>query len=162
MDMLDGSMRQITWSAGASITVQAWEQVIVNGLEPGAAYRLSEREEDRYTIYATEKQTFLEITQKEPAGDQPVKGTVQQNPLAVIVNQVREFHPDSEIRKVMAWDAGRRERPGRRAGYPAAVTCRRVSSWHCGQSSMTEGSGTRPRAYPTLWAMTAAISDSES
>ena len=107
VDMLDGSTRQITWSAGASITVQAWEQVVVNGLEPGAAYRLSEREEDRYTIYATEKQTFLEITQKEPAGDQPVKGTVQQNPLAVIVNQVREFHPDSEIRKVMAWDAGR-------------------------------------------------------
>ena len=105
IDQLTNKMRDATWNRKSEFTVQPWEYVVITGLDSAAEYRLSERAEDQHDIisytddeYDTHK---FEISQKIPADDQSLTGTVAQNPRAVIYNQVAELTAVSKIVKEM-------------------------------------------------------------
>ena len=104
LDTLDGSVSyQYLYNQGEAIKLEPWERVILNNLELDTRYRVSEREEDQYKIYSQEEfpYVFLEITQKEPEGNQPQEGTIQDKPLALITNQVKGLDETSAIYKKM-------------------------------------------------------------
>lgn len=105
IDQMTGISNSRLWTAGEEFRVKPWETIV---LTPGQtagikSYVLRERKEDRHRLIRQEDGSFLEISQKSPAGDEGFRGTPEENPVAVIVNSVKSVEPEgSVIEKRMA------------------------------------------------------------
>ena len=74
---------------------EPWQTIEIPGLSGEAEYSLSEAAKDRHRVYQMEDGRWVEIAQTDPKEDQPVKGTVAENPMAVICNGVKELNFES-------------------------------------------------------------------
>ena len=103
IDQLNGGTAETkTWKAGSEFTAEPWQTIEIPGLSGEAEYSLSEAAKDRHRVYQMEDGRWVEIAQTDPKEDQPVKGTVAENPMAVICNGVKELNFEgSEIKKAM-------------------------------------------------------------
>ncbi|WP_072524318.1 leucine-rich repeat domain-containing protein [Clostridium sp. Marseille-P3244] len=122
IDTLRGETTEETWSAGSSFELMPWKIVLItdSALEGVVSYRLSESEEDQHRIIVPTIQmlapdqdpqsrgiivlpdmSWKAVSQKEPAGDRPISGTLEEQPIAKIINEISTVTIASEIYKKM-------------------------------------------------------------
>ena len=109
IDNLSGTVVGKTWPAGGSITVQPWKSILLEAsdLEGIVSYTLSENKTDQHRIFEWREGQWMEISQKEPSGDQAIHGTLEDEPVAELINEATSIaFEGSEIEKRMTIGSG--------------------------------------------------------
>lgn len=109
---LDGSVTQKIWSANSSMSISEWVMVVIpeNAIPSDAVYYVSESEKNQHRLYyysyrendGSVKMYYLEINQKVPENYAPVTGTIESNPFAMIINEVKVLNVSSVVEKRMS------------------------------------------------------------
>ncbi len=114
VNQLTGETSKKEWN-GPTFTLDPWSVVIIP-LEESTddiSYTLSESQEDQHRIveyrdaggsWMTEG-GWLEISQKDPKNDRPAEGTVEENPVATITNEIKEVGVSNLVTKQMTADS---------------------------------------------------------
>lgn len=113
VNQLTGDTSEEVWN-GSTFTLNPWSVVIIP-IEESAkdiSYTLSESKEDQHRIVGykgsdneRDPDGWLEISQKEPKNDRAVEGTVAENPVATITNEVKAVGISSLVTKQMTEDS---------------------------------------------------------
>lgn len=114
VNQLTGETTKKIWN-GPTFMLDPWTVVIipVDAKEGSVSYTLSESKEDQHRIVEYRdaegiwmtQGSWLEISQKEPKNDRPAEGTVAENPVATITNEVTEVGTSSLVTKQMTEDS---------------------------------------------------------
>ncbi len=90
IDPFDGQVTAYKWTKGSSVTIEPWKTIVIpkGSIPEDARYLLSESEKDRHRIIEWPKGEWLKVSQKFPADDQKLTGTVSENPVAIIYNEI--------------------------------------------------------------------------
>ncbi len=104
VNQLTGRFYEKQWN-GETFTLDPWSIVIIPIEDDGEiAYTLSESKDDQHQIIEYQG-TWLEISQKEPKNDRPAEGTITENPIATITNEVKSVGVSSLVTKQMTEDS---------------------------------------------------------
>ncbi len=108
VDTLTGKTYTKYWNERKNFTLKPWETLIIprdpwlanKGIE---TYTVTESTEDQHRVFEWKDGIWLEVSQKEPEQDQGATGTLEENPVAKIINLISTVPQDgSEIEKRMA------------------------------------------------------------
>ena len=108
IDPFDGKITAYKWIKGTSITIEPWKTIVIpkGSISEDAVYMLSESEKDRHRILEWLEGEWLKISQKLPSDDQKLIGTVSENPVAIIYNEITKIpFTGSMIEKRMTIDS---------------------------------------------------------
>lgn len=104
VNQLTGVTSEKQWD-GETFTLDPWSIVIIPIEDEGEiAYTLSESKDDQHQIIEYQG-SWLEISQKEPKNDRPAEGTITENPIATITNEVKSVSVSSLVTKQMTEDS---------------------------------------------------------
>ena len=104
VNQLTGRFYEKQWN-GETFTLDPWSIVIIPIEDEGEiAYTLSESKDDQHQIIEYQG-SWLEISQKEPKNDRPAEGTITENPIATITNEVKSVGESSLVTKQMTEDS---------------------------------------------------------
>lgn len=106
VDQITGDLTSnAIWKAGTSLEVLPWQTILIDAddLSGIESYSLSESAKDQHRVFEWQEGQWMEISQKEPSGDQPIRAALEEQPVAELINQASSitFH-GSEIEKRMA------------------------------------------------------------
>ena len=101
-NLISGASSVLSLSAGSSFRLDPWVRVLVDDLEEGSTYILSEAKEDSSKMYDASKiidgaNGFIDIK----AESDTVNGDPSLSPLASIINRITSYSPSSRIMKYM-------------------------------------------------------------
>lgn len=105
VDQLSGSKTTMGWDSGNTFRVEPWQTISLMAGQLGNAvsYELTESSGDQHRVFEWQDGEWLEVSQKEPEGDQAVSGTLEELPTAKIINLISSISMDgSAIEKRMA------------------------------------------------------------
>ncbi|MBS6398274.1 MAG: hypothetical protein KH452_14265, partial [Clostridiales bacterium] len=105
IDQLTGKEIKVYWYYSSGVRLEPWKMVIIpkDQLQDIVSYELTESAGDQHRVYEYKDGVWLEISQKEPPLDGALTGTLEEKPIATIINQVSSIEPKgSEIWKRMA------------------------------------------------------------
>lgn len=104
VNQLTGRFYEKQWN-GETFTLDPWSIVIIPIEDEGEiVYTLSESKDDQHQIIEYQG-SWLEISQKEPKNDRPAEGTITENPIATITNEVKSVGVSSLVTKQMTEDS---------------------------------------------------------
>jgi hypothetical protein len=104
VNQLTGRSYEKQWN-GETFTLDPWSIVIIPIEDDGEiVYTLSESKDDQHQIIEYQG-SWLEISQKEPKNDRPAEGTIIENPIATITNEVKSVGVSSLVTKQMTEDS---------------------------------------------------------
>ena len=113
VDQLTGEVTNSkVWVRNSSILIEPWKTILIpaSELTGYVSYRLTESAGDQHRVFEWTTQDggkdgqWLEVSQKDPADDQGVSGTIEERPVAEIINLISSVPEGSEIEKRMAPD----------------------------------------------------------
>lgn len=107
IDTYQGTTKPVALTDTRAMELAAGELLLFTGLSGDTGYRLSEAKDSREFLFwyeGAEGTTpgWVHMTQKEPSPGVPVTGTVESQPAAKIVNEVKGIEQESVIYKVVA------------------------------------------------------------
>ena len=110
VDQLTGDVDDVWWNYNSYIKIEPWKTILIpaSELTEYVSYRLTESADDQHRVFEWTAQDggkdgqWLEVSQKDPADDQGVSGTIEERPVAEIINLISSVPEGSEIEKRMA------------------------------------------------------------
>lgn len=104
VDQVTGEMTEEIWTEDMSIHIEPWKTILLKETQlPGIeSYILRETRENQHRVFEWREGQWIEISQMDPSGDRPIEGTLEERPVAEIMNLAASVaFEGSEIEKRM-------------------------------------------------------------